>query len=1454
MKTVRRWCFAGILFLIAVLVSPLRPHLIRFIPFIEAAIAKPKTHPPAQLEKLNLTRLNIGETAVVKHPGTAAAIGARMKFAVPGGAEIESQDADAVILLDAKSTETYVDSGSGTSVIKSGTGSGPDSRKNSEKIDPEIRKVLGKSASASVIIRFSLPYENYYEPGAGKDRITDKKTKFNTAKAGVKAKIGTQGKVKQDLPIIAGISADIGPAALARLEQDPTVAGIEMDREVKAVIDTSVPDIAAPDVWTLFDRNNVQMTGAGTTIAIIDTGVDYRHADLGGCIGPTCKVVGGYDCFNNDTDPMDDHGHGTHVAATAAGKGMTATGQKMYGVAPDARIMAFKVLSSGGSGSASQIICGIDRATDPNRDGDPADHVQVASMSLGGSGNPDDAMSLAVDKSSAAGVVHTIAAGNSGPTASTINSPGTARTAITVAAACEPSLIGSNSNCPQAISSFSSRGPLIWNGVNFGKPDLAAPGVNICAAEWGSAWSASRCYDDKHVAISGTSMATPHAAGAAALVRQAFPDYSPAQIKQVLVSSATNLGLSPDIQGAGKINLKKAIPFSPKLNISPAYWTFTSDPALPSGTYQQAFSVSSLDSTLGSLTLSPQLAGTGISISVSKTAIDVSGGATDTFSATVTVDNAVAKSGSVTGTILFSSGSTTVGIIPVTLTVPPNIKAGATSFDYGLDDPGLTTWTSVTQGFDITNVRTDIPLTVTAALAGFPSGVTLKAQSPVSVPAGGTVRIDTSLAVNNASVANNIFTGSLVLTTPQATVSIPVTFTKFYVIEFSDTDGSFLASRPYLTIYDRSQYTQLKVVSSNPFTMYVNAPGLYDAILQYFSYYDRTSYTYKDLLIMKEGISVTSGLTRVTVSASEATNSISYAAVDAKGTPISSSLYRSLYIKYGTGSTFSMLTTSGSRLSPMIYTSTISPSYTIETVLNYPQLQPAKEFYAYYWKTTGVSGNLQYANTAADFKTMNIAHDTGEQSGTILPLINGCLNLHNWCSIYYNTYQVLSLPVTQRIYSLLPDTATFYAKDRDTTANQTPFFSISSPPESSRRWLQFDASPLLPSITNQTIYNGLGPSFWYARFNNTSSAIQAQAPYSLMWNSGFYRQDYAARQYGPVPVEIFQNGVKIADTTLPPFSYGAWYGTPILFNVPAAQGIYEVRIAFPYKNKGIDLTGKVKAVFNTKLTDKNPPMLTRLYYYSNNARSEVYDPMTENRLEFSVDPVGSTLGQVAVSYSTDNTVFTPLAGSLTADGYSVSVPGGLGAAKLTLNIHAVDSSGNSLEYTFELPNGTAPPAPSVIPTPLPTVSATPTGPAVSPTPVPPSPTPSVTPSPTRTPTPTRAPTPTRMPTPTATPSPTPKPIDLTPPEVVIIFPQNGQTISRNTFLTITAAAQDETGGSGMSHVDFYVNNVQRCVSSAVPYTCKWKPTGKAGTTYTITVHAMDKANNQGLATATVRSQ
>ncbi|MBI2144055.1 S8 family serine peptidase [Candidatus Woesearchaeota archaeon] len=369
--------------------------------------------------------------------------------------------------------------------------------------------------------------------------------------------------VKEYSKAFSGFAANLSDEEVAVVRKLPSVKAVYPNGKVFALLDNSVNQISADEVWKLKDKTETVLTGKGITIAVIDTGVDYTHPDLGGCFGSGCKVADGYDFYNNDPDPMDDAGHGTHVAATAAGSGV------LKGVAPDADIYAYKVLDSEGYGSMEDIIAAIERSVDPNDDNDFSDHADVISMSLGGRGNPDDPMSQAVDNAVSNGVVAVVAAGNDGEYGSnTIGSPGTARKAITV---------GAVDKCDN-LASFSSRGPVIWDGGMLLKPDVVAPGVDICAAgrffidEGEDIAEQLRCLDNEHIAISGTSMATPHVSGAAALLLQAHPEWEPEDVKSALMLTAHGLGISPTEQGAGRIDVLRAL--SPAVAVSPQSISF----------------------------------------------------------------------------------------------------------------------------------------------------------------------------------------------------------------------------------------------------------------------------------------------------------------------------------------------------------------------------------------------------------------------------------------------------------------------------------------------------------------------------------------------------------------------------------------------------------------------------------------------------------------------------------------------------------------------------------------------------------------------------------------------------------------------------------------------------------------------------------------------------------------
>jgi subtilisin family serine protease len=338
---------------------------------------------------------------------------------------------------------------------------------------------------------------------------------------------GSAVEVRQEYSLaFSGVALSVTPPQRAAIEKLPYVLRVHPDVPVTtAALEPGVAAIHADEVW-----RRLGSRGAGVTVAILDTGIDYRHSALGEGFGPGFKVMGGYDFVNKDADPMDDNGHGTHVAGIVA-----ADSSELSGVAPAASLLAYKVLDSNGGGWTSDILAGIERMVDPNGDGDLSDHAAVANMSFGGPGYSDDAMSRAVDSAVSAGVVVVVAAGNLGRYQS-VSSPGTAGSAITVGA----------TNAQDALASFTSKGPSAAR-YNI-KPDVVAPGVDVRSAKAGGGT----------LVASGTSMAAPHVAGAAALLRALHPDWSPTEVKSALVTTAAPIPEDVMAAGAGRIDAFRA--------------------------------------------------------------------------------------------------------------------------------------------------------------------------------------------------------------------------------------------------------------------------------------------------------------------------------------------------------------------------------------------------------------------------------------------------------------------------------------------------------------------------------------------------------------------------------------------------------------------------------------------------------------------------------------------------------------------------------------------------------------------------------------------------------------------------------------------------------------------------------------------------------------------------------
>ncbi|WP_405097983.1 S8 family peptidase [Micromonospora sp. NBC_01412] len=307
---------------------------------------------------------------------------------------------------------------------------------------------------------------------------------------------------------------------------DAGVSKIWLDHRTKALLDKSVPQIGAPEAW------KAGYDGTGVTVAVLDTGIDDTHPDLTGKVRDSKSFIDG-------EVVKDGHGHGTHVASTIVGSG-AASGGKYKGVAPGAELIVGKILANNGYGADSAIIAGMQWAAQSG--------AKIISISVGGmvtDGN--DPLSQAVNELSAQyGALFVIAAGNSGGFQQ-VNAPGAADAALTVAAV----------DKQDQMASFSSRGP---RRGDYGlKPDIAAPGVDITAAKADGTALPPSVDNDKYTTISGTSMATPHVSGAAAILAQEHPDWTGQKIKQVLTSTSKDLGHGTSSQGAGRVDVVRAI-------------------------------------------------------------------------------------------------------------------------------------------------------------------------------------------------------------------------------------------------------------------------------------------------------------------------------------------------------------------------------------------------------------------------------------------------------------------------------------------------------------------------------------------------------------------------------------------------------------------------------------------------------------------------------------------------------------------------------------------------------------------------------------------------------------------------------------------------------------------------------------------------------------------------------
>jgi subtilisin family serine protease len=317
------------------------------------------------------------------------------------------------------------------------------------------------------------------------------------------------------------------------IQLEPYVAS-EVPEGKKAQGDDDTSTWGLKAIRALEARQTYGVDGSGVVVGVLDTGYDGNHALLKGKMLRWKSFDGG-----NQPDPVDDNGHGSHVSGTIGGSN---GGGMEIGVAPGVKFVFGKIFSGSGSATTEGILGAMAWVVDPDGVPNSGDEPRLVSNSWGGGMDTQDSPFWTATKAWVdLDIAPIFAAGNSGPSARTVGSPGGYPEAFAVAA----------TTVNTSIASFSSRGPVKWNGSDIIKPDIAAPGKDVTSVKAGG----------QYWTISGTSMATPHVAGLAALLYQANPDLTVADLIAAIQDSSIDEGAEgkDNNWGEGRIDAMAAL-------------------------------------------------------------------------------------------------------------------------------------------------------------------------------------------------------------------------------------------------------------------------------------------------------------------------------------------------------------------------------------------------------------------------------------------------------------------------------------------------------------------------------------------------------------------------------------------------------------------------------------------------------------------------------------------------------------------------------------------------------------------------------------------------------------------------------------------------------------------------------------------------------------------------------
>jgi len=416
------------------------------------------------------------------------------------------------------------------------------------EISHELATKIGEAGSAKVIITFKdktnrgkLKFK-----GSSAEVKRTLQANYKASSAGVKNLFGKMKKspIQGEFWAANAMAATVSKDLYAKLAQREDILQITLDREImfeeppeteETVVDDKdwtygLKRVGVPEV-----REAYNLTGKGITVGVLDTGIDANHPDLKG------KVVAWKDWAGDSEEPKDAHGHGTHCAGTIAGGKSSG---RAIGVAPEAKLVIGRIFGDNGGATLSGILGAMNWMTDPDGNPETDDAPDLISNSWGGrkgSMEQEKSMWNIVKTWRDLDIVPVFAIGNSGPWPKTAGTPGGYPHSFAVGA----------TNGKDKAAYFSSRGPIKWEDVEYTKPDISAPGVDVLSAKPGGGYQK----------MSGTSMACPHMAGMIALLLQANPALTVKQVEKVIIETSVDLGKDglDNTYGHGRANIKAAI-------------------------------------------------------------------------------------------------------------------------------------------------------------------------------------------------------------------------------------------------------------------------------------------------------------------------------------------------------------------------------------------------------------------------------------------------------------------------------------------------------------------------------------------------------------------------------------------------------------------------------------------------------------------------------------------------------------------------------------------------------------------------------------------------------------------------------------------------------------------------------------------------------------------------------